>query len=146
MAVTIATAQRLSPQGFQNLETFTAMTTTTATSEAHGQTLSPDVEISVLSSGTEVAVRNVYQLADGLNGQEKWITTASATGLSFIALSLATHEFLMTSTATETFTATTGIVMGAADDSDLWLKFVGTSWKILYGQGITPATASSPFA
>lgn len=146
MSVSIASGQRLSPNAFQDVQTVTGMTTTTATSESHGQTLDPDIQVSVLAGGTEVAIVNTYQLADGLQGQEKWITMASATGLSFIALSLATHEFLETSTATQTYTPTTGIVMGAADDSDLGLKFVGTSWKMLYHQGTTPATASSPFA
>lgn len=128
MAVTIATGQRQSPNSFQNSETFTSQTTTTATSAAHGQALSPDIQISVLAGGTEVRTRNVYTLADGIQGQEKWITMASATGSSFISLSAAT--------------ATGGYVIGDADDM-VGLKFVHTGWHVTYNLGATIATATA---
>lgn len=141
MAVSIATGQRLSPNAFQQLETATAMTTTTATSEAHGQTLSPDVQISVLAGGTESRVVNVYQLADGLEGQEKWITLASATGASMVALTLGVSQ----QSATAGFTATTALVLNDADDK-VGLKFIDSAWHVVYNVGATAATASSPFA
>lgn len=146
MAVTINTAQNLPPNAFAGAQTVTGMTTTTATSEAHGQTIDTLTGITVLAGGTEAAVANVYQLASGREGQEKWITTASATGMSMIALTLATAGFSLTSTATEFFTATTALVLGAADDSYVALKFVNNKWHLLYNAGATAATASSPFA
>lgn len=141
MAVTIASGQRQSPNSFQNVETFTAMTTTTATSEAHGQTIDPDTEISVLAGATETRLANVYQLANGIEGQEKWITLASATGASMVALTLGPSE----QSATAGFTATTAIVVNDADDI-IGLKYIAAAWRVIYNVGATAATASSPFA
>ena len=141
MAVTIATAQRLSPNAFQNVQTVTGMTTTTATSEAHGQTIDPDIEITVLAGGTETRVANTYHLADGLEGQEKWITLASATGASMVALTLGPSQ----QSATAGFTATTALVLNDADDL-VGLKFLADAWRVTFNVGATAGTASSPFA
>lgn len=143
MTVTILSGQRTSPQSFRDVETLTAQTTTTATSEAHGQTLDPDVHISQIAyvaTSTESRVANVFQLADGIEGQEKWIAMGTATGSASISLTLGVSQ----DSATAGFTATTALIMEAGDK--VGLKFIDEAYHVIYAVGATAGTASSPFA
>ena len=144
---TITGGERLKFAGtFQSVESLTQSTSTTP------QALSVTTDVSVLGMGTATgaAVRNLYTLAAGVEGQEKTIY-ANATGeasviFTQIAGRLPAHiSGLLAPSATAVdalWASATGQYVLQAADEFLLLKFMNDAWQIMLGRGATLATTT----
>ena len=137
-------------QSWRSVETLAASTATTP------QEISVETDVTILAGSTVTAgaVRNLYTLAAGVQGQEKMIQHATATGHASVIfdkpsgrqLIPAMGEFAANgSTASafgNTWTSGTGQFVLSADGDFLLLRFIGSDWNVVAMAGATLATTT----
>ncbi len=146
---TITGGERLKFAGtFQSVESLTQSTATAP------QALSITTDVSVLGMGTATgaAVRNLYTLAAGVEGQEK-IVYANATGEASViftqktgrlplSLSMIVGAATATGAVDSLFASATGQYVFQAADEFLQLKFLNDAWQVMNARGATLATTT----
>ena len=144
---TITGGERLKFAGtFQSVESLTQSTSTTP------QALSVTTDVSILGMGTATgaAVRNLYTLAAGVEGQQK-IIYANATGEASVIftqisgrLPIAVSALAIPSATTvdALWASATGQYVFQAADEYLRLVFMNDAWQPYAGRGATLATTT----
>lgn len=148
MTVTItAGVQNRVPGAFQELET---MTQSTATAP---QAISVAIPVTILGMGTATgaAVRNLYTLPPGIEGQEKWVYTNATGEASLIATFPTTGRLPLGIAFTNNPTATTvdallasatGQLVFQAAGEFVHLRYFNACWHIRDAYGVTIATTT----
>ncbi len=148
--VTLTSGNLNKAQSWRSVETLTASTSTSP------QAISVDTDVTILAGSTVTAgaVRNLYTLAAGVQGQEKMIMHATATGHASVIFSTPTKREGIASlgegaangnTATDLldlWTSSTGQFVLSADGDFLLMRFVGSDWHIVAMSGATQATTT----
>lgn len=149
MAVTLSSFDRQLRAGtFQSLATYTQSTSTTP----QALNIRADVHQLGMGTATGAAVRNLYTLADGVEGQEV-VIVCDATGEASVIftqrsgrLPLSISMIAGVSTATgavdSLFASATGQYVFQASGEYMWMKFMNTVWEILAMRGATLATTT----
>lgn len=144
---TITGGERLKFVGtFQSVESLTQSTATTP------QALSVTTDVSVLGMGTATgaAVRNLYTLAAGVEGQEKLIY-ANATGEASVIFTQISGRLdpgvgaVVNATATTVdanWASATGQYVFQAANEFILTRFMNDAWHVLNIRGATQATTT----
>ena len=155
MAITLTGGERQLHAGtFQTVETMTQSTATAL------QALSLRTDASILGAGTATgaAVRNIYSLAAGVEGQEK-LVVMNATGEASVTMAFATSRYpfgigfeLLGGTGgtatignvalTDSLVTATGMLVFQADGEYAYLKYYNSRWHAIDIFGATQATVT----
>lgn len=148
--VTVPSGTRNKAQSWRSVDTTVASTATTP------QAISVETDVTILggSTVTRGVLNNLYTLASGVQGQEKLIMHATATGMSAVIFSKPAGRQMVpslgefssnASTASDlnnVWTSGTGQHILAADGDFLLLRFIGSDWNIVALAGATQATST----
>ena len=139
--VTIPSGTRTKLGSWRSIETLTASTSTTP------QAVSIETDVTVLGGSTVTAggaVANLYTMADGVQGQEKLIMHATATGASHVIFDYATGRMpifdglhLAATTVGTGWVSGTGQFVLQADGDFVLVRFIGSEWQIMDMRGAT---------
>ena len=143
--VSIVPSVRQKHSTYRSIETLTASTSTTP------QVISVETDVTILggSTVTQGALNNLYTMADGVQGQEKLIQHATATGAASVIFNYPNQRQGLFDGSD--FTATqlsagwvsgTGMFVMQADGDFLLLRFIGSDWQIISMAGATQATTT----
>ena len=144
---TITGGERLKFAGtYQSSESLTQSTATIP------QALSITTDVSVLGMGTATgaAVRNMYTLAAGVEGQEKWVY-ANATGEASVIFTQISGRLdpgvgaVVNATATAVdanWASATGQYVFQAANEFIGMKFMNDAWHVMMARGVTQATTT----
>lgn len=144
---TITGGERLKFAGtYQSSESLTQSTATTP------QALSITTDVSVLGMGTATgaAVRNMYTLAAGVEGQEKWVY-CNATGEASVIFTQISGRLdygvsaVVNQTATTgdgTWASATGQYVFQAANEFIGMKYMNDAWHVMMARGVTQATTT----
>lgn len=144
--VTLTSGKLNKAQSWRSVETMTASTATTP------QAISVETDTTILggSTVTRGVLNNLYTLAAGVQGQEKLIMHATATGRSAVIFSYPNQRMpifdganMGTVTDAELhWVSGTGQIILEADGDYLLLRFIGSDWQIMSMAGATLATST----
>ena len=144
---TITGGERLKFAGtYQSSESLTQSTATTP------QALSITTDVSVLGMGTATgaAVRNMYTLAAGVEGQEKWVY-CNATGEASVIFTQISGRLdagvgaVVNQTATAVdanWASATGQYVFQAANEFIGMKYMNDAWHVMMARGVTQATTT----
>ena len=154
MTVTISTYDSRTLGSWQSQESMTQSTATAL------QALSVKTDVSILGGGTATgtALRNIYSLAAGLEGQEK-LLLMNATGEASVTMAFATTRYpfdvgftLLGSTGgtatignvalTDSLVSATGMLVFQSDGDYALVKYFNAKWHVKDVAGATLATVT----
>ncbi len=130
---------------YQEAESLTNGTSTTR------QTISVDVEMTVLEGGSTASglnATNLYTLPDGDEGMMKWILHGTSTAICHVvptnqATGRINMVFDITATdALDLFVSSTGSYVLTALDSYIAMRFMQGKWHLIGNHAATMATAT----
>ena len=148
--VTLTSGRLNKAASWRSVETLTASTSTTP------QAISVETDVTILGGSTVTAgaVRNLYTLAAGEQGQEKLIMNSTSTGHASVIFAKpsgrqlipALGEFQANGSTASAFgnawTSGTGQFVLSADGDFLLLRFIGSDWNVVAIAGATLATTT----
>jgi hypothetical protein len=148
MAITLTGGERQRKAGtFGDAQTYTQSTSTTP------QELSITADCHILGMGTATGapVRNLYTLADGIEGQEVWIWSL-ATGNAGVIFTQPSGRLPWQTSVTVNGGAATAVDAGWASATGQYVfqsagdyigaKYINAAWNVFTAVGATQATAS----